>query len=518
MSRYSGILMPMSSLPSKHGIGTMGKEAYAFVDFLEKSGQKYWQLLPLGPTSYGDSPYQSFSTFAGNPYYVDLDLLVEEGLLTEAEVSAPDWGSNPERTDYGKIYESRFAVLRKAFERGWASHQEEVQKFRQENSSWLENYALFMAVKAHFNMVSWTEWPDEGIRRHTWDAVRRYQEELKDDVNFYVFIQYLFFKQWNELRDYAHEREIEFIGDLPIYVALDSADVWSEPNFFYLDDENRPIMVAGVPPDAFNEDGQLWGNPLYDWDAMARDGYGWWIRRVDGASKLFDMIRIDHFLGFLAYYCIPAESKTARVGEWREGVGMKLLSVLISWFPKLKFIAEDLGFVSDQLKQLRENTGWPGMKILEFGFDVKGESDYMPHNCVPNSVCYIGTHDNQTVKGWLPDLNEETLEYARDYMHITEDEGWCWGMIRAGMSSPAGLFVAQMQDVLELEADARMNTPGTASGNWQWRMKPGSLTEELAEKLYHYTWTYRRLAVVPEPEEEDEEVMTVKLTAEIKAR
>ena len=494
MQRESGVLMPMSSLPSPYGIGTMGESAYHFVDFLKSAGQSYWQLLPLGPTSYGDSPYASFSTYAGNPYFIDLDALIEEGLLEKSELDERDWGTDPARVDYGKIYDSRFAVLRLAWERGAERYADEIHAFRAENRSWLEDYALFMALKAHFGMGLWTDWPYEGIRLHRPEAVARWHEELRGEVDFYVFLQFLFFRQWEKLRAYAKEQGIRFIGDIPIYVALDSADVWSEPHFFRLNENNLPVEVAGCPPDAFTEDGQLWGNPLYDWDKMRADGFGWWIRRIEGAQKLYDVIRIDHFRGFESYWAVPYGDKTARNGRWRPGPGMALVGVLTGWFPDLRFIAEDLGYTTPEVEKLLADSGLPGMKVLHFGFDPSGESDYAPHNCQHKSVCYIGTHDNETVKGWVRNGHGKSfLRYAREYMHITRDEGWCWGMIRTGMSTASQLFVMQMQDILELGPEARMNTPGSAEGNWQWRMLPGADSAAVAKKLHHYTKTYRRL-------------------------
>jgi 4-alpha-glucanotransferase len=493
LKRSSGILMPMSSLPSNYGIGSLGKCAYEFVDFLKAAGQKYWQLLPMGPTSLGDSPYSSFSTFAGNPYFVDLDMLVEDGLLEESELKSIKWGSNQQRVDYGAIYNNRFKVLHKAYERGWQRYGAELGDFRRENGGWLENYALYMSLKAHFDMKCWVDWPDESIRMHRPEAVEKYRRELESSVNFYVFIQFLFYRQWKKLRAYAKEQGISFIGDIPIYVALDSADVWSEPQYFQLDGRNVPTEVSGVPPDAFTDDGQLWGNPLYDWDAMAADGYGWWIRRIDGAKKLYDVIRIDHFRGMESYWAVPAGETTAKNGHWRQGPGMKLVGVLSSWFNDLSFIAEDLGFITPEVKQLLEDSGFPGMKVLEFAFDAQGESDYLPHNCQSNSVCYIGTHDNDTVLGWLESSKPEDVKFAKDYMHITDDEGWCWGLIRSGMATASKLFVVQMQDVLELPTSCRMNTPGVAWGNWQWRMKPDAITPELIEKLRGYTERYRRI-------------------------
>ena len=491
MDRKSGILMPMSSLPSPYGIGTMGKSAYEFVDFLKAADQSYWQLLPLGPTSYGDSPYYAPSTFAGNPYFIDLDLLAEEGLLTKDEI-AGDWGNDPQRVDYGAIYARRFAVLRQAFARGREPLAEKAAAFRRENASWVENYALYMAVKSKFGMKSWVDWPEEDIRLHRKEAVERYKRELREDVDFYVFCQFLFFRQWDALRAYARKQGIRFIGDVPIYVALDSADVWSERDYFQLGADGLPREVAGVPPDAFTDDGQLWGNPLYDWDTMKADGYGWWIRRIEGARKLYDVIRIDHFRGFESYWAVPFGDKTAKNGRWKPGPGMGLVGVLTSWFADLDFIAEDLGYTTPEVRKLLADSGLPGMKILEFGFDVHGDSDYMPHNCLPNSVCYTGTHDNDTVRGWVRGADRATLRFAREYLQKGKDESWCHAMLRAGMGTASKLFVMQMQDVLELGPETRVNAPGTLGRNWQWRMKSGAADGETARYLRDLTLRYRR--------------------------
>ena len=499
MERSSGILMPMSSLPANYGIGTLGKSAYKFVDFLKAAGQKYWQLLPLGPTSYGDSPYSPFSSFAGNPYFIDLDMLIKDGLLKADEVKNLNWGDDAARVDYGRIYQLRFPVLRLAFARGAEKYAREIAAFRKENAGWLENYALFMAVKAHFNMVSWIEWPDEAIRLRRPEAMAKYGRELKDDVDFYVFLQYLFYKQWDALKAYATGKGISFIGDVPIYVAMDSADVWSEPQFFQLDEKNLPKAVAGVPPDAFTEDGQLWGNPLYDWGRMAQDGFGWWIRRIGGAKKLFDVIRIDHFRGFDSYWSVPADATSAKEGKWLPGPGMNLVGVLTSWFRDVKYIEEDLGYITPGVKKLLSDSGLPGMKVLQFAFDAHGDSDYLPHRCQFNSVCYIGTHDNDTIQGWLKTMSRKDKNFAEKYMHITPDEGWNWGMIRTGMSTASDLFVVQMQDVLELPAECRMNTPGTATGNWQWRMLPDAIDPKLTRKLREYTERYGRLPEEQKP-------------------
>ena len=492
MNRSSGILMPMSSLPSPYGIGTMGASAYAFVDFLKAAGQKYWQLLPLGPTSYGDSPYASPSTFAGNPYYIDLDLLIRDGLLKKADLRNLRWGDDPERVDYGLIYKNRYKVLRKAFRSGRERYASEAEAFRRENASWLENYALFMSVKEKFGMVSWQEWPDEAIRLRKPEAVKTYTDELREEIDFWCFVQFLFFQQWNALREYARQQGIGFIGDIPIYVAMDSADIWAEPWFFQLDEDLRPKEVSGCPPDAFNDDGQLWGNPLYDYDRMKADGFGWWIRRVEGASRLYDVLRIDHFRGFESYWAVPAGEDTARNGKWRKGPGMDLVGVLTGWFRDLTFIAEDLGYTTPEVQKLLRDSGLPGMKVLQFAFDAHGDSDYLPHCCPFNSSMYIGTHDNDTVKGWLASTKSADKAFARKYCHITSGEGWCWGLIRVGLSTPSDLFVVQMQDVLELSGENRMNTPGIPMGNWCWRMLPGAATEEIAARLADLTKLYGR--------------------------
>lgn len=495
MNRSSGILMPVYALPSPYGIGTLGKAAYDFADFLHAAGQGYWQMLPLGPTSYGDSPYQSFSTFAGNPYFIDLDLLVADGLLTAEEVQCARWGTNPRYVDYGKIYESRFPVLRRAYSRGWQRDREEVSRFAAENP-WASSYADYMALKQHFGMKSWQQWPDVAVRCHSAPgfsvAMERYRTLLREDIQFYMYLQYLFFKQWGALKDYVHSLGIRIIGDLPIYVAMDSADVWAEPEFFQLDENMVPAAVSGVPPDYFSADGQLWGNPLYRWDRMEEDGFGWWLRRVDGAGKLYDVIRIDHFRGFDEYWSVPSGESTAKNGCWVKGPGMKLVGVLNGWFPQLSFIAEDLGYPTPGVAQLLRDSGWPGMKVLEFAFDSRDSSSYLPHSYGPNCICYTGTHDNSPLALWKEEAAPEDVAYAREYLGLNEEEGFNWGMIRGGMSSVACLFVAQMQDYLGLGMHHRTNIPGTASGNWQWRLLPGEASQALARRLRHITELYGR--------------------------
>ena len=492
MDRSSGILLHISSLPSRYGIGTLGREAYAFADFLKAAGQRYWQLLPLGPTSYGDSPYRSFSTFAGNPYFIDLDLLAEDGLLDRAELEAIDWGTEPRYVDYGRIYDSRFRVLRRAFQKGWSRDREAVERFARENR-WLDDYALYMAVKQHFGMKSWLDWPDEDIRLRRPEAMEKYRMELAEDVDFFRYLQFLFFRQWNALRDYIHSLGIRVIGDLPIYVAMDSADVWSEPEFFQLGEGNVPTEVSGVPPDYFSADGQLWGNPLYDYDRMQKDGFGWWIRRVEGAGRLFDVIRIDHFRGLESYWAVPYGETTARNGRWRKGPGMALVGVLTSWFRDLKIIAEDLGYMTPEVKKLLADSGLPGMKVLEFAFDAREPSNYLPHRYDRHCVCYVGTHDNETVMQWRGQADKNDVTMARKYLGLNEAEGFNWGMIRGGMSSVADTFVVQMQDCLGLGAEGRMNTPGTAKGNWRWRLLRGEASPALAKKLSQYVRMYGRI-------------------------
>ena len=491
--------MPISSLPSPHGIGTMGKAAYDFADFLAAAGQKYWQLLPLGPTSYGDSPYQSFSSFAGNPYFIDLDLLIKDKLLTRAEVNSCDWGDDPRYVDYGKIYESRFALLEKAKARGFARDHEDIAAFEKKNERWLPDYALFMALKRHFGMKAWTEWDDEDIRcRKDSAVIERYRGMLRDDVELFTYIQFLFFRQWTALKDYIHSLGIRIIGDLPIYVAMDSADVWAEPEMFQLDEHNVPVEVSGVPPDCFSADGQLWGNPLYNYEAMARDGYGWWIRRVGGAQQLYDVIRIDHFRGFESYWAIPYGETTAKNGRWVKGPGMSLVGVLTGWFRDLDFIAEDLGYPSPEVVQLLNDSCLPGMKVLEFAFDSRDSgcaNDYLPHNYPENSVVYTGTHDNETIAGWWKSIMAKERKLARDYLcdNYTPDKELHKCFISLVMRSSAKLCVIPMQDYMGLDNSCRMNQPSTVGKNWKWRIRKRELTVKLQKEIHGLALRYGRM-------------------------
>ena len=427
---------------------------------------------------------------------VDLEKLIEKSLLCEEDVKSIDWGSDPQHVDYGKLYANRFDVLKKAFVNVEANKdlidEKEIEDFYAENSAWLDDYALFMALKRHFGMRPWTQWPDESIRKHEEQACKLYREELKDEVDLFRFIQYLFYSQWKELKAYANENGIEIIGDLPIYVALDSSDVWANPHWFYLDEENMPIEVSGVPPDAFSETGQLWGNPLYRWDRMAENGYGWWIDRVGGAFRLYDVLRIDHFRGFESYWAVPASEKTAMNGHWVKGPDYDFVRVLASWFSDKSFIAEDLGYITPEVKALLDNSGFPGMKVLQFAFDSREASNYLPHTYTNNCICYTGTHDNTTLAAWPDDASPEDVEFAKEYLGISDKASLPWAILRAGMGSVADTFIAQMQDYLELGPEGRMNTPGIPEGNWTWRMKKGAASEELAEKIAGITKLYGR--------------------------
>ena len=489
--RESGILMHITSLPGPYGIGTMGKQAYAFVDFLKKAGQNYWQILPLTPTGYGDSPYQSFSACAGNHYLIDLDTLVEEGLLSEADMAGIAWEVTEDRVDYGTMYRERSKVLKKAYDRFVPG--EAYWNFVSQNQSWLADYSLFMALKEAYGGKTWLNWED-ALKNHQEEALAQKREELSETVQLHYFLQYLFDKQWKALRGYANERGIRIIGDVPIYVPLDSADVWAAPELFQLDENRRPEVVAGCPPDAFTADGQLWGNPIYDWQKMHDTDYAWWIRRLRAAEKLYDVVRIDHFRGFESYWAVPAEDDTARNGQWIQGPGMDFIHMVHRELPELDFIAEDLGYVTQQVRQLQLDSGYPGMKVIEFAFDSREESDYLPHLYPVDSVCYTGTHDNVTLKQWFDEASPEDIAYAKAYLGLNQEEGYVWGMIRGGMSSVSRLCVVQMQDYLELGKEARMNFPGTLSmDNWTWRAKEGFDSDALAQKILSLTKIYGRL-------------------------
>lgn len=491
IKRSSGILMHITSLPSPYGIGTFGKEAYEFVDFLVKAGQKYWQILPLGSTSFGDSPYQSFSAFAGNPYFIDLDFLTKEGILGKEDYNTLDFGDDPEKVDYEKIFNNKMVVLRIAFNKSKGKYEDEIEEFKEEHSHWLEDYSLYMAIKEKFDLKSWQHW-DEDIKLREVVALKKYKNQLKEEIEYWVFLQYLFFKQYGELKHYANSNGICIIGDIPIYVAEDSADTWSNSELFLLDEAKKPTVVSGCPPDAFSEAGQLWGNPIYNWEILENQGYKWWIERIRANSKLYDVTRIDHFRGFESYWEIPYGDKTAINGKWVKGPGIKFFNSIKEDLGEINIIAEDLGFLTDEVIDFRIKSGYPGMKVLQFAFDTREESDYLPHNYDKNCVVYTGTHDNDTANGWLKNTNIEDIDFAVNYLRLNEEEGYNWGFIRGALSSVANLAVAQMQDYLGLCEDARMNIPSTLGGNWQWRVKKEALSDKLAEKIYKVTKLYGR--------------------------
>ena len=528
--RNAGILMPVSSLPSPYGIGTFGKDAYDFVTFVKECNHKYWQVLPLGPTTYGDSPYQSYSAFAGNPYFVDLDMLIEAGFLLKSEVISRDWGDgivpvNVSEDDavngrfgtyrdgnigderyvsYEKIYNNRFDILRIAYNRFKAACAEskktlakglplykQFDNFVKDNADWLEDYALFMALKSHFNNVSWGEWETD-IKFRKPEAMSRYEEQLSDDIGYWKFIQFEFYLQWNALKQYANSNGIEIIGDIPIYMGYDSVDVWANQGEFQLDENLTPIKVAGVPPDAFSDAGQKWGNPLYDYDKMEANGFSWWRKRMAASAKLYDVIRIDHFIGIVKYYTIPADMPDARQGEYRQGPGQKLLDVINESIGDKKIIAEDLGVEVPEVAKILKENGYPGMKVLEFAFGGDRKNPHLPYNYTQNLVCYGGTHDNETLLGFFEDRGDWELGYAYDYLD-TRDKGRMVDQVfRAAYSSVAVLTVFAVQDILKLGNWARMNLPSSMGNNWKWRMQKGQLGQHEVECMRYLASVFDR--------------------------
>lgn len=490
--RQSGILLHVTSLPSSHGIGSLGEAAYEFVDFLKKAGQSCWQMLPINPTGYGDSPYQALSSFAGNYYLIDLDLLVEEGLLESSEVLEKNWGENPAKVDFSIMYRQRLPLLRKAFERFHAEKYPEYEEFVQQKKWWLQDFALFMALKEGHEQAPWTQWED-GVRLRDEEALKECRERLKEQIEFHYFLQFFFYRQWENLHGYAAKQGISLIGDVPIYVPMDSADVWAAPEHFQLDQNRMPVVIAGCPPDAFAAEGQRWGNPIYDWEAMKEDGYEWWISRLRAATHFFDVIRIDHFRGIESYWSIPAEEETAVKGQWRKGPGMDLIRAIHDNLPETRFIAEDLGFLTPEVITMQEQSGFPGMKVLQFAFDSRESGNYLPYTYMRNTVCYTGTHDNETLRQWQEMISSENLKYALEYLQIEDEERLSNAMITCGMASVSDLFVAQMQDYLELGAEARMNKPSTLNDrNWTWRALGSQITPELAERIGKLTKLYGR--------------------------
>lgn len=489
--RGSGILLPISSLPSDYGIGTFGGQAFRFIDFLKDAGQKYWQVLPIGPTSYGDSPYQSFSAFAGNPYFIDLDILTEEGLLKPGEAGSFFWGDNEDSVDYATLFQSRFAVLRTAFSRSRHADTAEYGQFCEENAYWLEDYCLYMALKFEFENKEWLLWPED-IRFRRPAAVRQYSEKLRAEMDFWKFCQFEFYRQWNRVKAYANQRGIRVIGDIPIYAALDSADVWANSALFQLDSRRRPTKVAGVPPDLFSKEGQLWGNPLYDWEAMERGHFDWWKKRMEFSAKRYDVIRIDHFIGIVRYYAIPAGETTAVGGSWQPGPGRRLTDAINDSIGKAQVIAEDLGVVVPQVKKLLKINGYPGMKVLQFAFDGDPGNQHLPMYYTSNTVVYGGTHDNDTLVEFFSRMPAKNVKYAKEYLNVKRKKDLPGAVLRAAYASVADTVIFQAQDILLLPGWARMNYPSTVGSNWRWRLKKGQLTDEISKELCSLARIYGR--------------------------
>ncbi len=483
--------MPIFSLPNKYGIGTFGKEAYNFVDFLKEAGQSYWQILPLSPTSYGDSPYQSFSAFAGNPYFIDLDDLAADGYLKAADYQHL-YNESANKIDYSALYNTRFSVLKKAYA-NFDINNNDYQHFAQENSFWLDDYALFMAIKEANGGKSWNAWQDEYKYKNK-AALKHAQIKYADDVNFHKVVQFWFFKQWTKLKSYANDNGIKIIGDIPIYVALDSVDVWASPENFLMDASLNPTKVAGCPPDFFSQKGQLWGNPIYDWEYMKNQSepYSWWCSRIKYTLQLYDIVRIDHFRGFESYYAVDYGRSDAIIGEWCKGPGYEFFKILKDKFPILPIIAEDLGFITDEVRNLLKITGFPGMKVLQFGFDANAENEHLPHNCHKNSVVYTGTHDNDTIVGWINKLCEKDLSFAKNYFHTYNKEDLSKAMIYAAFATNSDTVIIPMQDYMMLDSKGRINTPSTIGGNWTWRLESNEFCKNLAIEIDDLTKLYGR--------------------------
>jgi starch phosphorylase len=491
-NRASGVLMHITSLPGNYGIGTMGKEGKKFIDFLSEGGQKYWQILPVGPTGFGNSPYQAYSAFAGNPFIIDLEALVDEGYITLGEINGYDLGTNPEKVDYDKIIAHKIQILKICYG-NFAKRQEghRLDQFKKHHH-WIEEYSVFMALKEVHQDRPWYEWSAEYKERHH-QALEGFKASHRYEIEFWVFLQWVFYKQWLGLKAYANKRGVEIIGDMPIYVSGDSADTWAHTDLFCYDDQCNPVAVAGCPPDAFSATGQLWGNPLYDWSYNEKTGFEWWIKRMASSMDLYDIIRIDHFRGFESYWEIPAKDETAEHGRWVKGPGMKLFNAINQAIPDMRIIAEDLGFLTEEVLQLVEDSGYPGMKVLQFAFDSREESDYLPHNYNSHCIVYTGTHDNDTVMGWFDNAAKEDVDLAKDYLALSESEGYNWGFIRGAWSSVAEIAIAPMQDFLGLGTDYRMNIPSTIGGNWEWRVREEALSDQLAKRMYKITKMYGRL-------------------------
>ena len=492
--RSSGVLLHPTSLPGKYGIGTLGEEAYKFVDFLIKSKQKLWQVFPLGPTGYGDSPYQCFSAFAGNPLLIDLEKLVKDGYLGIEDLSTSE-NFSFEKVEYGKVIEFKTPILKKAFE-NFENHEDMLERskfevFCSHNSEWLEDYSLFRALKDKFDGKSWQDW-DNDIKLRKKEALNFYTKKLSREMSFYKFNQYIFFKQWFEIKSYANENDIKVIGDIPIFISLDSSDAWANPELFYFDKDRKPVSVAGVPPDYFSETGQLWGNPLYNWEKLKETNFKWWVKRVEKNLQMADIIRVDHFRGFSEYWSVPSDEKTAINGEWIAAPGKELFETIKNELGKLPIIAEDLGVITPDVEILRDHFQFPGMKILQFAFDPYSESTHLPHTFSKNTVVYTGTHDNETILGWFHSTSEENRNFSKEYLNIDTSSDIAWQFIQASWSSVSNIAIAPMQDLLCLGNEARMNTPAVAADNWQWRFQSTQIDDELALKLKKLTTLYFR--------------------------
>jgi len=495
--RGAGILLPITALSSPYGIGCFGKEAFHFVDELVEARQKYWQVLPMGPISYGDSPYQALSAFAGNPYFIDVERMINEKLLDVKEVESLDYGDTPEYVQYDKIYKTRFTLLRKAFER-WKKYAQEdkceemeaFQKFVREEADWLEDYSLFMACKIHFKQWEWSRW-DEDIRYRNDTAITRYREVLADEILFWQFLQFRFFQEWRELKNYANKKGIEIIGDIPLYVSYDSADVWAEPELFQLNDRMQLANVAGCPPDDFSDDGQKWGNPIYNWKKHEEQNFFWWKRRMKSCAELFDLTRIDHFIGMVRYYCIPYD-KTAKAGWYEKGPGIGLINAINEVMGDSKVIAENLGVAGPDVEELLKASGFPGMKELEVAFNGDPRNEHLPHFHQKHGVVYIGTHDNETLKGHILYEDYKKLQYMMEYIGAENVSQIIRKMMRVLYMSVSDMVILQMQDILEKDNDARMNFPSTVGENWKWRLQKGEFTDTICKELRELAFVYNR--------------------------
>jgi len=492
IKRSSGILLHISSLPSPYGIGTLGSEAYKFIDFLHTSGQSYWQILPLNIPGFGDSPYQSVSAFAGNHNFIDLDFLVKEGFLTNDDLAHLDILDTYNDVNYLKIFETRIPLLQKAFNRNFKAIENEVMAFAENEGEWLETFSLYMSIKSYFNLIPWQQW-EASYRDRDYATLKNFKNKHRDEIKFWYFTQYLFFKQWDSLKEYAHNKNVSIIGDIPIYVAEDSADVWANQDLFLLASTKEPVFVSGCPPDDFSVTGQLWGNPIYNWGIMKLNGYKWWIERMAMSHRIYDIIRIDHFRGFEAYWEIPYGDSTAEFGRWTKGPGIELFDAIKNALGELDIIAEDLGYLTESFYEFKAKTGFPGMNLLQFAFDNRDSNNYLPHNHERNSIVYTGTHDNNTIRGWIEEeISPENFKMAKEYLRLSEEEGYTFGFIRAAWSSVSMLAVVPMQDFLNLGSEARFNFPSTIGTNWKWRINKNSLSDELAKKIFNLTKLYGR--------------------------